>query len=58
MTWTGFEVLRGARELREVIFASQMAGQRGQTSPNKATCRLACVQGKLGPRPWGWTSVS
>jgi aminoglycoside phosphotransferase (APT) family kinase protein len=56
-TWAGFEVLRDARELRKVTFAAQMAARRPDLA-EQAAYRLACVQGKHGPRPWGWTGVS
>jgi aminoglycoside phosphotransferase (APT) family kinase protein len=55
-TWDGFEVLRDARELRKVTFAFQMADQQPRFT-TQAEYRLACVQGKHGPRPWGWTGV-
>jgi aminoglycoside phosphotransferase (APT) family kinase protein len=55
-TWDGFEVLRDARELRKVTFAVQVAGQQPHLAA-QAAYRLACVQGRHGPRPWGWTGV-
>jgi aminoglycoside phosphotransferase (APT) family kinase protein len=54
--WAGFEVLRDARELRKVTFALQMAGQQPDFA-EQAAYRLACIQGRCGPRPWGWTGV-
>jgi aminoglycoside phosphotransferase (APT) family kinase protein len=55
-TWDGFEVLRDARELRKVTFAAQMAGQQPDLA-EQAAYRLACIRGKCGQRPWGWTGV-
>ncbi|HKT04807.1 MAG TPA: aminoglycoside phosphotransferase family protein [Rugosimonospora sp.] len=54
--WAGFEILRDARELRKVTFAAQMADQRAEIA-EQAAYRLACIQGKHGPRPWGWIGV-
>lgn len=55
-TWNGFDVLRDSRELRKVTFALQMAAERPDLA-GQATYRLECVQGKHGPRPWGWVGV-
>lgn len=55
-TWAGFDILRGARELRKVTFAWQLAGQRPDLA-EQAAYRLACIQGRHGSRPWGWTGV-
>ena len=55
-SWAGFQILRDARELRKVTFALQMAEERPDLA-SQAAYRLACVQGKHGPRPWGWTGV-
>ena len=54
--WSGFDVLRDARELRNVTFALQLAAERPQLAP-QAAYRLACVKGEHGPRPWGWRGV-
>jgi aminoglycoside phosphotransferase (APT) family kinase protein len=54
--WAGYSVLRGARELRKVTFAGQMATQYPQLQA-QARYRLACIRGLAGPRPWHWTPV-
>lgn len=51
-----FELFRDIRELRKVTFAIQMADHRPDIA-EQARFRLACLQGKHGPRPWGWTEV-
>jgi aminoglycoside phosphotransferase (APT) family kinase protein len=55
-TWTGYDVLRDARELRKVTFAAQMAGQYPNLH-DQATYRLECIRGQHGPRPWFWQPV-
>jgi aminoglycoside phosphotransferase (APT) family kinase protein len=55
-TWTGFTILRDARELRKVTFAIQLAFTRADIA-EQAHYRLACIRGEEGPRPWGWTGV-
>ncbi|MFE3795752.1 aminoglycoside phosphotransferase family protein [Nocardia tengchongensis] len=55
--WTGYELLRDLREFRMTTMAAQTAvtipADRAQ-----ADHRIACLQGKLGPRPWsGWRPV-
>ena len=55
-TWTGFDILRDARELRKVTFAVQMAAERPDLA-EQAAYRLRCIQGRHGPRPWGWVGV-
>lgn len=55
-TWPGFTVLRDARELRKVTFAIQMACQFPQLR-GQAERRIACVRGRVGPRPWNWIAV-
>lgn len=56
MTWGGYPILRGIRELRVVSFALQIADQDLGVL-EQAQYRLACVRGRRGPRPWGWTAV-
>ncbi|MFE3000021.1 phosphotransferase family protein [Nocardia sp. NPDC059246] len=56
-TWTGYELLRDLREFRMTTMAAQTAvtipADRAQ-----ADRRIACLRGKLGPRPWsGWRPV-
>jgi len=56
-TWDGFEVLRDIRELRMTTMAAQIAEKNPTTYPQFAH-RLACLQGRNGPRPWsGWRAV-
>lgn len=55
-TWDGFDTLRDIRELRKVTFAWQMAAERPDLA-GQASYRLRCIQGKHGPRPWGWVGV-
>ncbi|GAB4588981.1 phosphotransferase [Nocardia sp. IFM 10818] len=56
-TWTGYELLRDLREFR----MTTMAAQTAVTIPadrEQANHRIACLRGKLGPRPWsGWRAV-
>lgn len=54
--WAGFEMLRDARELRKVTFALQLTAERPDLA-SQAAYRLECIQGRHGPRPWGWTGV-
>lgn len=56
-TWTGYETLRAIRELRKVTFAFQIADS-DPSAERQARYRLACVQGKAGPRPWRWAGVA
>ncbi|MEU7205475.1 aminoglycoside phosphotransferase family protein [Streptomyces sp. NPDC045470] len=56
MTWPGYPVLRGVRELRLVTFAVQVASDAPGAAA-QAQYRLACIQGRRGPRPWAWTAV-
>jgi aminoglycoside phosphotransferase (APT) family kinase protein len=55
-TWAGYPILRDARELRRTTFAIQMAPTRSDIA-EQARYRLGCIQGRNGPRPWGWTAV-
>ncbi|WP_433662480.1 phosphotransferase family protein [Nocardia sp. CA-128927] len=55
--WEGYELLRDLREFRMTTMAAQTAvhipADRAQ-----ADHRIACLRGKLGPRPWsGWRAV-
>lgn len=53
MTWDGFELFRDIRELRVTCYATY----RAQTEPELrrlAATRVACLQGRYGPRPWRW----
>ena len=56
MTWGGYPIMRGIRELRLVSFALQIADQDSDVL-GQARHRVACVRGRQGPRPWGWTAV-
>lgn len=55
-TWAGYPTLRDIRELRQVLYAYQVA-----TTPDRraqADHRLACIRGDTGPRPWrGWSTM-
>ena len=56
-TWDGFEVLRDIRELRMTTMAAQIA-EKDPTAYPQFAHRLACLQGRNGPRPWeGWRAV-
>ncbi|WP_371500395.1 aminoglycoside phosphotransferase family protein [Kitasatospora sp. NBC_00374] len=57
-TWAGYPVLRDIRELRVTCFALQHAAADPIRHRDQAHYRLACLQGRHGPRPWGWTVVS
>ncbi|MFD7413138.1 phosphotransferase enzyme family protein [Kitasatospora purpeofusca] len=57
MTWEGYPVLRGLRELRVTCFALQHAAADPGRHRAEAHYRLSCLQGQNGPRPWGWTAV-
>lgn len=55
--WEGYELLRDLREFRMTTMAAQTAvhipADRAQ-----ADHRIACLRGRLGPRPWsGWRPV-
>lgn len=57
-TWEGFNVLRDVRELRQTTMAAQVALTDPQRYAAQAAHRLACLRGRLGPRPWpGWMPV-
>lgn len=55
--WSGYQVLRDARELRKVTFAAQMAGHHPRLR-QQARHRLACIRGQHGPRPWQWPTMA
>lgn len=56
-TWEGYELLRDLREFRMTTMAAQAAATIPVDRP-QAAHRIACLQGKLGPRPWsGWRPV-
>lgn len=55
-SWSGYAVLRDARELRKVTFAAQMAAQHPGLD-EQAKYRLSCIRGDHGPRPWHWIPV-
>jgi aminoglycoside phosphotransferase len=54
--WTGFPVLRDIRELRVTCYAAQQAAGHPRIA-DEASLRVACLQGRRGPRPWPWTAV-
>ncbi|MFI5781233.1 phosphotransferase [Nocardia sp. NPDC051570] len=55
--WAGFELLRDIREFRMTCMAAQSA-TTNDADRDQALHRLACVQGRHGPRPWsGWRSL-
>ncbi|MGH4013874.1 MAG: phosphotransferase enzyme family protein [Pseudonocardiaceae bacterium] len=53
-TWNGFELLRDTRELRMTCYLAQHATEHS-TARSEAALRVACLRGRLGPRPWNWT---
>lgn len=56
-TWEGFEALRDIRELRMTTMAAQVA-EKDFAAQEQLAHRLACLQGRNGPRPWdGWRAV-
>lgn len=57
MKWAGYPILRGVRELRLVSFAFQTA-DHDRSAKEQASFRLACIQGRHGPRPWKWQAVA
>ncbi|NUK15687.1 MULTISPECIES: aminoglycoside phosphotransferase family protein [Streptomyces] len=57
MTWAGYPILRGIRELRLVSFAFQTADQDPRAN-DQAFYRLACIRGHHGARPWQWQAVA
>lgn len=56
VAWTGFDIVRDARELRKVTFAFQVADDEPNDLP-QATYRLACIRGLHGSRPWKWIGL-
>ncbi|MBF6137237.1 phosphotransferase [Nocardia puris] len=55
--WEGYELLRDLREFRMTTMAAQTA-VRIPVDRAQADHRIACLRGKLGPRPWsGWRPV-
>ncbi|MFF2119299.1 phosphotransferase enzyme family protein [Kitasatospora sp. NPDC058184] len=52
-----FPVLRNIRELRVTCFALQLAAADPTRHREQAHYRLACIQGREGARPWGWTVI-
>jgi aminoglycoside phosphotransferase len=54
--WNGFPLLRNIRELRVTCYAAQQAAEHSQFA-GEASLRVACLQGRRGPRPWPWTPV-
>lgn len=55
--WGGFGLLRDIREFRMTCMAIQIASA-DKAYREQATHRLACIRGRLGPRPWsGWHAV-
>ncbi|WP_275559157.1 aminoglycoside phosphotransferase family protein [Streptomyces sp. 5-6(2022)] len=57
MSWVGYPALRGIRELRKVTFAIQISDENPQALA-QARYRIACVRGRHGSRPWGWSAVA
>ena len=53
-SWSGFTVLRDIRELRVTCYVAQQAAEHPQFA-DEASLRVACLQGRRGPRPWPWT---
>ncbi|GAA2242631.1 MULTISPECIES: phosphotransferase family protein [Kitasatospora] len=56
-TWPGYPLLRSIRELRAVCYALQCAADAPHRHREQAHHRLACLQGRHGPRPWRWTPL-
>ncbi|MEV8322209.1 aminoglycoside phosphotransferase family protein [Kitasatospora sp. NPDC056731] len=56
-TWPGYPLLRNLRELRVTCFALQLATADPTRHRAQAHYRLACIQGREGNRPWGWTAI-
>ncbi|RJO69787.1 aminoglycoside phosphotransferase family protein [Nocardia panacis] len=55
--WDGYELLRDLREFRMTTMAAQTAVTIEADQP-QADHRIACLRGRLGPRPWsGWWPV-
>lgn len=55
-TWAGYPTLRDIRELRQVLYAYQVATTPDERS--QADHRLACIKGRNGARPWyGWSTM-
>ncbi|MFE4514603.1 phosphotransferase enzyme family protein [Kitasatospora sp. NPDC056783] len=55
--WPSYPVLRDIRELRVTCFALQLAAADPARHRDQAHYRLACIQGREGARPWGWTVI-
>ncbi|MFG2917581.1 phosphotransferase enzyme family protein [Kitasatospora sp. NPDC048298] len=55
--WPSYPVLRNIRELRVTCFALQLAAADPARHHAQAHYRLACIQGREGARPWGWTVI-
>jgi aminoglycoside phosphotransferase len=53
-SWSGFPVLRDIRELRMTCYVAQQAAEHPHLA-DEASLRVACLQGRRGPRPWPWT---
>jgi Phosphotransferase enzyme family len=54
--WHDFPLLRDIRELRVTCYVAQQAAGHTQFA-DEARLRIACLQGRRGPRPWPWTPV-
>jgi Ser/Thr protein kinase RdoA (MazF antagonist) len=54
--WDGFLLFRDIRELRVTCYAAQQAADHPELA-SEASLRVACLQGRHGPRPWPWTPV-
>ncbi|MGK4583988.1 phosphotransferase enzyme family protein [Kitasatospora sp. HPMI-4] len=55
--WPGYPLLSSVRELRAVCYALQHAAADPPRHREQAHHRLACLQGRRGPRPWHWTPL-
>lgn len=56
MTWPGFPLLRDMAEFRITCWMAQRAVEHPDAQ-GEAKLRVACLQGKHGPRPWAWKGV-
>lgn len=55
--WSGFQLLRDIREFRMTAWLARLATDNPQLREQSAH-RIACLRGKVGPRPWrGWSAV-
>ncbi|WP_344313635.1 aminoglycoside phosphotransferase family protein [Fodinicola feengrottensis] len=56
LAWPHYDIFRDIREMRMTCYVAQLASDH-KDAKGEASLRIACLQGRRGPRPWTWAPM-